>query len=461
LHSEIASGGMATVHLGRLRGAGGFARVVAIKRLHPQYAKDEEFVSMFSDEARLTSRVRHPNVVSVSDVVTMADEFLIVMEYVQGESLSRLTRTLAARRERLPVAIALTIAVDVLYGLHAAHEAASEDGRPLHIVHRDVSPHNVLVGRDGVARIIDFGIAKASSRSQTTTDGQVRGKLAYLSPEQLLRRPVDRRVDVFAASIVVWEMLAGTRLFDADDQGATIARVLEEPLRAPSAHADGIAPALDAIVMRGLERDPDRRFATAKDMAAALEGLGDLARPADVGAWVERVAADVLRERAARVAEIEREESSARPATRDVEPAPRGTEPTIVLREPGAEPQVEPVPSPAPPRRTSWMVATVVFAVVAAGVYGWSRFANPLVVGPSVSAAQAARPVVAPTPELAAPSVTAAPPAAAPSPPSPAPADDKKLRSRSRAEVKRPKKHCTPPFYFDHDGTKHFKPECL
>src|SRR5580700_11191148 len=219
LHHEIASGGMATVHIGRLLGPVGFARTVAIKRLHPHLARNPEFVAMFLDEARLAARIRHPNVVSTLDVVATEGELFVVMEYVPGDSLARLLFAAKERSERVPLSVAASIMVDMLHGLHAAHEASDERGQPLNLVHRDVSPHNVLVGTDGAAHLIDFGVAKATGRAQVTREGQLKGKLAYMAPEQLGGSPVDRRADVFGASVVLWEMLTGQRLFDGADEG--------------------------------------------------------------------------------------------------------------------------------------------------------------------------------------------------------------------------------------------------
>src|SRR5262249_28645152 len=168
LYDEIASGGMATVHFGRLLGPVGFSRAVAIKRLHPHHAKDPQFTKMFIDEARLASRIQHPNVVPTIDVVSTADELLLVMEYVQGESLGRLLRASIAREEHVPLRIVLSIMSNVLHGLHAAHEARSESGEPLDIVHRDVSPQNVMVSSNGIAKVLDFGIARAKLRLEET-----------------------------------------------------------------------------------------------------------------------------------------------------------------------------------------------------------------------------------------------------------------------------------------------------
>jgi eukaryotic-like serine/threonine-protein kinase len=178
LYGKIAAGGMATVHLGRLLGPVGFSRTVAIKRLHPQFTEDPDFVSMFLDEARLAARIRHPSVVPTLDVVTAGGEIFLVMEFVLGETLARILRTLAPKGERIPLPIVASVFSNVLHGLHAAHEAKSERGTPLEMVHRDVSPHNVMIGVDGTARLLDFGIAKAIGRLQTTREDQIKGKLA-------------------------------------------------------------------------------------------------------------------------------------------------------------------------------------------------------------------------------------------------------------------------------------------
>ncbi len=306
LYDEIASGGMATIHIGRLLGEGGFSRPVAIKRLHPQFARDSEFVAMFLEEARLAARIRHSNVVPVVDIVSTDHELFLVMEFIQGETITRLTRVSRKRARIVPLPIALAIAADMLQGLHAAHEAKDELGQPLEIVHRDISPHNVMVGRDGVARVLDFGIAKASSSSSSTRDGEVKGKFAYMSPEQLSSVRVDRRADIFAASIVLWEMVTGQRLFQAADPAAIVGRVLHGEIKAPSTCAPGLPQSIDALILCGLERDRDERFSTALDMARAIEKLGlAIARPTEVGAWVNRIAGDALKQRAKRLAEIE------------------------------------------------------------------------------------------------------------------------------------------------------------
>lgn len=307
LHHEIASGGMAVVHIGRLLGAVGFSRTVAIKRLHPGLARNPDFVAMFLDEARLAARIRHPNVVSTLDVVSTDAELFVVMEYVPGDSLSRLLHVAREAGEPVPMSVAASIMVDVLHGLHAAHEACDERGQPLGLVHRDVSPHNVLVGTDGAAHLIDFGVAKAAGRAQVTREGQLKGKLAYMAPEQLAGGggKVDRRADVFGAAVVFWEMLTGRRLFDGEDEGEIYGKVLRAEVVKPSKIAGGDRDRADAIVLAGLTRSPDKRYPTARAMALAIEGTLPLAPPSQVGQWVERHGGAALAERARLIADME------------------------------------------------------------------------------------------------------------------------------------------------------------
>jgi formylglycine-generating enzyme required for sulfatase activity/serine/threonine protein kinase len=310
LCGEIASGGMATVHLARQLGAAGFARIVAVKRLHERYSRDPEFVAMFLDEARIVARIRHPNVVQTIDVVAEGAELFLVMEYVHGESLLRITRAAARANAPLRATVASAILAGALHGLHEAHEARSETGEALGIVHRDVSPHNILVGVDGVARVLDFGVAKASERIQTTLDGQLKGKLSYMAPEQVANRAVDRRVDIYAAGVVLWETLTGRKLFDAESEGAVVTQILLEVVRPPSSVNPSVPPALDAIVMRALSRDPSERFATARDMALALEGAAPVASLSEVGELVSRSCHASIAARRDLIAMIESRSSS-------------------------------------------------------------------------------------------------------------------------------------------------------
>jgi len=305
LYNEIAAGGMATIHLGRLLGPVGFARTVAVKRLHPQYAKDPEFVSMFLDEARLAARVQHPNVVATIDVVATDGELFLIMDYVRGESLSKILRAVRQTGTRVPPRIAAAIMCGFLHGLHAAHEAKNERGEPLGLVHRDVSPQNVLVGADGIARVLDFGIAKAAGRIQVTRDGQIKGKLAYMPPEQLAGRELTRAVDIYASAVVMWETLTAERLFKGETEGETLAKILRDPVPPPSACVPSLPKGFDAPLLKALSRDASKRHATAKELARDLEKVCGIASPTEVGEWVEKVVGHVLSAREKQIAELE------------------------------------------------------------------------------------------------------------------------------------------------------------
>ncbi len=307
IHGELASGGMATVHIGRMGGDAGFNKLVAVKRMHPQFAKDPDFLAMFLDEARLAARIRHPNVVQPVDVIVEGNEVLLVMEYVHGEALSRINRTLRGRNERIPLRIAVSIMAGVLHGLHAAHEAKSERGEPLGIVHRDMSPQNIIVGTDGVARVLDFGIAKAADQVHMTREGELKGKLVYMAPEQILGEPVTRRSDIFSTSVVLWEELTGTRLFESESASPLASRMKQQKIDRPSDYAPEVPSVLDEVVLKGLALAPEARWATARDMALALEEAVSPATHTQVAAWVEEVAAKALAERSARIAAIEAE----------------------------------------------------------------------------------------------------------------------------------------------------------
>jgi serine/threonine-protein kinase len=496
IYDAIASGGMATVHLGRLLGPVGFSRTVAIKRLHAQYASDPEFVSMFLDEARLAARIRHPHVVPTLDVVATEGELFLVMDYVPGESLSRVMRTLAAAGATVPPRIASAIISGVLHGLHAAHEAKNERGEPLGIVHRDVSPQNILVGSDGQARVFDFGVAKAAGRVQTTREGQLKGKLSYMSPEQLGSQPLDRRCDVYAASVVLWEMLTGERLFAADNEGAVIARVLEGEIKPPGQVlrlsgrvSPELTPAtlarLDEITLRGLRFKSEERYATAREMALALEDCLPPATAARVASWVERHASSVLDQRAVQVAEIESNSSSefvAYPAGAVSPSSPNASEapqveivtiagpvnPSNLLGEPGSQVSgVSTTRAPHTHRRSRTPLAITIALLLGLGVMGvliarsMTRKASPT---PPVVAASAPASVFLLEPPGSSP--IAAPARSTPSAPSasaaPTPAPPITRRpARPRAGKPPAKPSCDPPYTLDADGHKHYKPECL
>ena len=301
LCDPIAAGGMAQVHLGRLLGGEGFSRIVAIKQLLPHFAQDEEFVKMFLEEARLLSRIHHPHVVAPIDVVRLDAELFIVMEYVHGDALANLTKRADAP---VPPRIACAIMSAVLFGLHAGHEACDEGGEPLQIVHGDVSPQNILVGADGLARVVDFGIAKAASRHHTTQNRELRGKLGYFTPEQLRLERTDRRSDVFTAGIVLWELLTGRRLFAGESPAALANEVLSSDILPPSRFVD-TPRELDAIVSQALSLTPADRYATAQQMADELCAALTPATPALVQEWVQALAGAELARRAELVSELE------------------------------------------------------------------------------------------------------------------------------------------------------------
>jgi len=313
LHAPIARGGMATIHLAHLLGAQGFRRLVTVKRLHPHFAEKPDFVSMFHDEARIASQIHHPNVVPVFDVVASRGELVLVQEYVHGVPLSHLCSK-AFRNEGgnagapVPLKVAVAIVAGVLAGLDAAHETRDSAGEPLHIVHRDVSPQNVLVSAEGVARLLDFGIAKARSSAHITGAGVLKGKVAYMAPEQLRPEPPTRRVDIYAAGILLWELLAHRHMRTPRDQVAMLAAVLEG--EAPSlrealaltpaawtvAHGNTIV-ALEKVLDRALARRPEARFETAADMGKALLEACPAATTFEVAEWVKSLASEYLAKR--------------------------------------------------------------------------------------------------------------------------------------------------------------------
>ncbi len=345
MFDEIAAGGMATVHLGRLLGPVGFAKTVAIKRLHPHLAKDPDFATMFLDEARLAARVRHPNVVSILDVVQLETELFLVLDYVEGESLSRVLRAARKRKEVAPLAVAVAVIEGSLQGLHAAHEAVDEHGRPLGLVHRDVSPQNIQIGVDGIARVLDFGVAKAAGRLQETQGREVKGKLAYMAPEQLAGGEVDRRTDVYAAGVCLWETLTGRRLVKAPNEGQTVAMVMSGQFAVPSAHRSEVPAELDAVTMKALNKDPTQRFASAREFAMALTRALSSASVYQVGEWVEAHADEALAMRKSRVKEME--------SSSMVRAIPAGLEQPIVFAGSGG---IAPVPPSAPPPGTGSVV---------------------------------------------------------------------------------------------------------
>ena len=462
IFDEIASGGMATVHYGRLLGPQGFSRTVAIKRLHPHLARDADFSTMFLDEARVAARVRHPNVVPTLDIVNDDGQLFLVMEYVQGESLSRLLRAAKKLDVAMPPQVASAIIVGVLHGLHAAHEAVNEKGEPLEIVHRDVSPQNILVGLDGIPRLVDFGVAKAIGRVQTTREGQLKGKIAYMAPEQIRGTTPTRLVDVYAASIVLWEMLTGKRLFGGDNEVTVLERALHHDPEPPSKYAEAVSPELDAVVLKGLARDPAARFETAKEMARAIEDVVQVASVSKVGQWVEEVAGEAIEERAAKVAEIE-SHSQVRSL---VPPAAAKQEESV-----SALFDIAVVTEKSPPRSNKRVMLAAI-AVLGVGALGALAFAmrsqptqtsaTPPAPSPTITASVAS----VPTPVVvvvASASASSAAPVAAPSATAKPTATTKGHTIVRDFPATKPgtKPGCNPPYTVDANGVKQYKVDCL
>jgi hypothetical protein len=492
LFEAIARGGMATVHFGRLSGPVGFSRTVAIKRLHANFATDPEFVAMFLDEARLAGRIRHPNVVPTLDVVATGGEVFIVLEYVQGESLAKLWRAHTAKNEIIPIPYSLAIMANALQGLHAAHEVRDEQGDPLGIVHRDVSPQNVMVGTDGVARVLDFGVAKAAGRLQETGDsGALKGKIAYMAPEQITGGTVTRQTDVYAAAVVLWELFTGRRLIEGENDAQRAAKILAS-LNAPvfvppSKYNPNVTPALDALVLKGLAWPPASRFATAREMAGALERNGGLIAPTELGDWVSRLAGPALEERAGRLHAIEA--STGRGKTF---PMPQG--PLDVLP-PDTEQTVAAAPpvfvEPAPPGRRRSRAVGVIIAATALLALGSATVA--FVAGPWRARARTAAhegspgdpsPQAPPQAITAMPGSTAAAPSASAAAPiasvmpaaaasSVAVASEAASKPTTKAGGKtattaarpatpaKPAVDCDPPYVIDAENHKVYKRECL
>jgi serine/threonine protein kinase len=272
LLARLGHGGMAEVYLAVAQGAMNVNRLVVVKRLRDEQSEDENARNMFLDEARLAARLAHPNVVQTFEAGTEGGSYYLAMEYVEGQPLSRVLTAQKRADQPMDPKVAARICADALQGLHYAHEATDFDGTPLEIVHRDVSPQNIMLTYDGVVKIVDFGIAKAAGTAQTE-HGVFKGKVAFMAPEQLLGGQVDRRVDVFAAGIVLWEAVTGQHLFADETPAKTLYNLVNKPIpRATQFRAD-LPKALDDVLAKALEREPADRYATAREMRDALEAF--------------------------------------------------------------------------------------------------------------------------------------------------------------------------------------------
>ncbi len=297
---------MATIHLARLTGEEGFSRIVAAKRLHASLIEDGDFVQMFLDEAHIAARIHHPNVVSALDVVRSDRELILVQEYVRGVPLNTILAKLREQHAAMPLPILLAIVGGTLAGLHGAHETKDETGRPLQVVHRDVSPQNVMIAADGTPKLLDFGIAKAATSAHVTREGLFKGKVSYMPPEQLRGEVATRQSDLYAMGIVLWEMAAGRRMFQGTAEAQLFGLVLKGDLpdlaaaiaaatwEGPAAALQGVAQELSQVVRRATALKPEERFESALQMQDALYALGRPALPQDVAQWLVEVAGAYL-----------------------------------------------------------------------------------------------------------------------------------------------------------------------
>lgn len=391
---EIARGGMATVFLARAEGPGGFEKLVALKRIHEGLVDEQKFVDMFLDEARIASLISHPNVCSVFDFGQVDGTYFIAMEYLVGESLSRVARAVAEhpdpgmRARFRPIAI--KIVADACEGLHAAHELRSPTGKLLRVVHRDVSPHNVMVTYDGSVRVVDFGIASAANRVHKTQTGEIKGKYAYMSPEQLRGDEVNRRTDVWALGVVLWELLATRSLFRRRIEPETLLAVVSEPIPSLVEVAPDVPDVYERIARSALSRDLAGRYADARtlgrDLMAALGEEGPNIGLADVADFMAQLFPEG-RGRRNQLMELASQRATAIPEVHDGTTdlsmfAPAMTGPsrplltgpsTVPARTPrrgaGAEPVASTV-APPPARLRGIALAAVIGGLAALGVLG-------------------------------------------------------------------------------------------
>ncbi len=325
----VATGGMAVVWAARLRGTRGFQKLVAVKTIRSEMSEDPQFEQMFLDEATLAARIRHPHVVEILDLGEVKKTLFIVMEWIDGEPLNAVMRV-AADKGGIPLPVAVRIATQMCAGLHAAHELRDDGGKLYGVVHRDVSPQNIMVTYDGVAKLVDFGVAKARGQMSETQAGQIKGKVAYMAPEQARGGIIDRRTDVFAMGIVLYTITTGRHPFRRENDMATMMNICsDERVFRPSKVMPGYPPKLETVVLQALEKDPAKRFPTANDMLRALDqALPASARVStdhDVATFLKALLGDRQDKRSAAIRaalQLADERSDATKAMRPLRPSP-------------------------------------------------------------------------------------------------------------------------------------------
>jgi serine/threonine-protein kinase len=372
IFDQIAAGGMARVHLARLAGQEGFSRVVAVKRMHRHLLENSEFKRMFLEEARLAARIRHPNVVPILDVIATGDELVIVMEYVHGVSIHALMLASVKAKAHMPRPIVYAMLMNTLHGLHAAHEARDEKGELLLLVHRDVSPQNILVGVDGVSRVLDFGVARAVRAKQDTDPGVLKGKHSYMAPELIEGGVATRQSDVFSAAVLFWELLTGRKLFAGATEQERMNAISKGNYDSPAKYVPGLRPELERIVMRGIAPRPADRYATALEMVVDLEANVQPATPRVVGEWVGKLGHEEL---ARRVELIQQIETTSADLARTSFP-PELAEPTVSPTKAYTSTLAGEKPVSKTPKRPLLLGAAALFGVLLFAVVAWVRSAS-------------------------------------------------------------------------------------
>ncbi len=419
----VAQGGMATVWAARIKGPRGFSKMLAVKAMLPALGEDEQFEQMFLAEGKLAARISHPNVCDILDIGEQNGLLYIAMEWIDGEPLAVVQRA-AARRDGMPPGIAARIGAGAALGLHAAHEVKGDDGQLVGLVHRDVSPQNLLVTYDGKVKIVDFGVAKAAAYSADlpkTRVGETKGTLTFMSPEQAASGSIDRRSDIFSLGVVLYQLIGGTHPFKAENEYVTLGRILSPAPVTPLVSVNpSCPPALNAIVMKALEKRPENRYATMAEMAQALQRAADeLGGPADIGAFVRDLLGDRGQRRTDAIRDamrlIDERDAGGAKGQRVRLPAPalRLTLPSVDMTTLGPPPPpAPPVPDASttapdtsttavsttpPPSRSTLKIALLVagglLLVLAAGVLGAVRARNSTAEdaqgGPAASSATA------------------------------------------------------------------------
>jgi serine/threonine-protein kinase len=312
LIARLATGGMGEIFLARLDGVAGFEKIVVIKRVLPHLAGEDRFIAMLLDEARIAARLSHPNICQVQELGEVEGEYYIAMEYLEGVTMAELLRRLSKQGQVMDPRVAVAMVTQACEGLHAAHELLDRSGQPTNLVHRDVSPSNVFITTAGMVKILDFGIAKTPDRLSRTRTGAVKGKWAYMSPEQILRQPMDRRSDIFSLGIVLFESLTGWRLFHHPSEYQICRAITESDAPSIRSFQPGLPDVLAQVVARALSRDPTQRFDTARDMSKALlDASAVLGGSRSMGQVAELVTSHFTRELAERHAFVERADASA------------------------------------------------------------------------------------------------------------------------------------------------------